>query len=51
MEQYRKEYNNNKIIKCEAIGGFYEDLAAIKQNGKWGYINKKGEVILELKRK
>lgn len=46
MRGYRKEYNNNRIIKCQAIGGFYEDLAAIKQNGKWGYINTHGEIVI-----
>jgi hypothetical protein len=24
-------------------------LAAVKKNGKWGFINEKGEIVIELK--
>ena len=32
--------------KFENSRGFSEGLAVVKQNGKWGYINVKGEVII-----
>ena len=30
----------------EGVGPFSEGLARVKQNGKWGYVNLKGEVVI-----
>lgn len=53
MGEYQKDYNNSsasaegvKIVECEDIFEFSEGLAAIKQNGLWGYINVKGEIVI-----
>ncbi len=31
------------------ISAFYEDIAAVQKSGKWGYINKDGDIIAECK--
>ena len=30
----------------EGVGSFSEGLAGVQQNGKWGFINTKGEVVI-----
>ena len=44
-------FSNNKRTSLfnkqfEEVSKFSEGLAPIKQNGKWGYINTKGEVVI-----
>jgi hypothetical protein len=38
ISRIRNEFDETK--------DFSEDLAAVKKNGKWGYIDKKGNVII-----
>lgn len=40
---YYDEYGEKKFGDFEEAGTFYDGLAAVKQNGKWGIINTKGE--------
>jgi len=39
------KYDDARKFSGSAIGGF--SYAAVKKNGKWGYINKEGKVILD----
>ena len=41
-----EEDNNSKTSDLQ--GDFKEGLAKIKKNGKWGFVNNKGEVIIKL---
>ena len=34
-------------LEVEDISSFSEDLAAIKKDGKWGYIDKKGNIVID----
>lgn len=34
-------------LEVEAISDFSEELAKIKKNGKWGYIDKKGNIVID----
>lgn len=53
MSQYQKDYSRGtiseevrNIVQCEDILEFSEGLAAIKQNGLWGYVNLMGEIVI-----
>ena len=37
-----------EIVPCkyESIGSFFEGMAAVLQNGRWGFINLKGEMVI-----
>ena len=37
----------NAIQKYEKLGSFSEGLAAVMRDGKWGYINTKGDEVIE----
>lgn len=42
------DMQGNEIVPCvySDIGEFREGLCAVQQNGKWGYINSSGEVVI-----
>ena len=35
-------------IKYDSVEEFREGLAAIKRNGKYGFINEKGEIVIPI---
>ena len=47
-EGYFVDSKGNRLFnkQFEGVGPFSEGLARVKQNGKWGYINTKGEVVI-----
>ena len=47
-EGYFVDSEGNRLFnkQFEGVGPFSEGLARVKQNGKWGYINTKGEVAI-----
>ena len=51
MESYADSLKVREVVspKYEDAMRFSEDLLAVKKNGKWGYINKNGDVVLDFK--
>lgn len=43
------KYVNAISAPCDSIKGFVNGLCAVKQKGKWGYINASGEMIIQPK--
>lgn len=37
-----------EIVPCkyESVGSFFEGMAAVLQNGRWGFVNLKGEMVI-----
>lgn len=50
MGRYQKNYSNDdsqlKVVKCQNLDNFHEDLTAIKQGNRWRYIDTKGEIVI-----
>ena len=48
---YKIKSTGESAISCEydKVTSFSEGIAAIKKDGKWGYINKRGKVVIEIK--
>ena len=46
----KKNYKSTEIIACQydAVGKFIDGLAMVKQNGLFGYIDKKGTIIIPI---
>ena len=49
IEKKTKIKSYYKMKKYDNVGDFYEGLARIKKDGDYGFINKKGEEVVELK--
>lgn len=41
-----REYNRPKVVTCQQIESFVEGLVAVKQKGKWGFIDKNGDIAI-----
>ena len=56
IDEVSKSFNTDELpvvnlwTICESTGDFHEGLAKIQKNGKWGFVNKHGEIIIPCKK-
>ena len=52
IDEVSKSFNTDELpvvnlwTICESTGDFHEGLAKVQKNGKWGFVNKHGEIII-----